>query len=134
VLVLSTGFETRCVRWLVNRGPTHDQLAPGWNMVTSSLWRSAEVAAWRASAFDRWQAAGAPHRSALPEFNLLTDPAAPHHSPFMTRPLSATRSITQIVVERRQQRAVMRYWRRRADSMIDPERPDATCELPLGFT
>lgn len=133
VLVLAAGGGARCLRWLLDRGVERSDLCEGWNMVTSSMWRPREVTEWRERAFERWLAAGAPHRGPVPELNLLADRDAPRHSPFMTRPMSATRSITRISVEPRRERAVMHYWRRRGDSMIDAERPDAVRELPLGF-
>ncbi len=131
VLVLAIPGAAHCVRWLLGCGLEISDLSSGWSMVTSSLWRPREVVAWREAAFQGWLEDGTPHRGSIPEINLLTDEAAPEHSPLMTRPLSATRSVTSIRIEGRMRRAVMRYWQRRPDRRIDAEHADAVVELPL---
>lgn len=131
MLLICAGPRARLVRWAIGEGVEHLDLETGWSCVTASLWRTDAVRAWRQRAFRQWRERGAPHNGELPELNLLEDPEAKDHSPFMTRPFSATRSVTRIRIDASARRARMSYWRRRGDSMIDVEHPDQVLAIDL---
>jgi hypothetical protein len=49
----------------------------------------------------------------------------------MTRPVSITRSLTQVELRAGEARLTMRYWRRDGESAISPSEPTAVMELEL---
>ena len=130
-LLLLTLDGGRAVHWRLDAGLEWESIPSGWNVVTSSLWRSKEVSAWRHEAFNRWCADGASRTAGIPSFNLLEVADRREWSPFMTRPFSATRSITQVRVGAGERGLTMSYWSRRGADAIDPSKPDATLDLPL---
>ena len=130
-LILLAPDEGRAVHWRLDAGLQCESLASGWSVVTSSLWRGEEVSAWRHEAFARWCADGVPRSAGVPSFNLLEVAGHREWSPFMTRPFSATRSITQVRVGAGERSLTMTYWSRRGADTIDPSKPDATLDLPL---
>ena len=101
-----------------------------WILMTSSLWNAEAVQAWRREAFEAWREAGCQRRGHLPTFHLLHEPGSDEWSPLMDREWSCTRSITQVFVDSRQQRSVLRYWARQARHGIGVV-PTAQLELPL---
>jgi hypothetical protein len=116
--------------WRLDQGIEHSTLPEGWSMVSSSFWRADEVVPWREREFAQWCDQGYPADNGLPGFNLLEAPGRREWSPFMTRPLSLTRSITQVDVPEANASIRMRYWRREGETRIDPARPTAVHELP----
>ena len=100
-------------------------------MVTSSFWRTDDVLRWRRDRFEAWRDAGATRPDGVPAFNLLEEPGRREWSPFMTRPISATRSLTDARVDLDAVRATLRWWPRVGDRVIDPSRPQGVLELPL---
>jgi hypothetical protein len=130
-LVAATLEGARALRWTLDRGLSHEALAEGWSLITSSWWRAGEVAAWRQEKFAEWLADGAPFDGPLPAFNLLAAPDAREQSPFMTRSFSGTRSVTQVELAPGLPAAAVRYWARPGEGAIDPRRPTAALELGL---
>jgi hypothetical protein len=129
VLVVATPDEGRILRWTLDRGLELEEVAEGWSLITSSWWRADEVVAWRRQRFAAWLADGAPFSGPLPAFNLVDEPGAREHSPFMTRGFSGTRSLTRVAVEPGRRRAALLYWARPGRAAIDPDRPTAALEL-----
>jgi hypothetical protein len=119
MLVVATGDEARVVRWLLGGEVEQTALGAGWQLITSSWWRPDEVAAWRQGRFDAWVANGAPFMGSLPAFNLLVEPGAEEHAPFMTRSYSGTRSLTQVELHHRRGVVHMWYWPRQGREPID---------------
>jgi len=131
VLVVLTPRQGRVLRWTLNGEVEHEALAEGWSLITSSWWRAEEVVAWRRQRYAAWLAAGAPLAGPLPAFNLIDEPEAREHSPFMTRSFSGTRSLTGVAVDRERGEAEMRYWARPGMGTIDPTRPSSSLALAL---
>lgn len=104
-------------------------LAAGWEMVSSSFWRTAEVLPWRRAQFEAWRAAGAELRDGVPTFNLLVEPGLEEWSPLVTRPMSATRSVTQVDLRPAGGELQMRYWRRSGADPIRSDRVTAAARL-----
>lgn len=109
---------------------TVTKLLEGWQLFTSSSWQSQQVCEKRQRLFDRWLAEGKPQDGSLPTLNLLSLPGDEAASPMMKRWDAATRSITQVQVERTRQRALLKWWRcdHRA---VTPDQPDAIVDLML---
>ena len=101
-----------------------------WTLVSSSFWNAAAVLAWRRDAFARWRVAGGERRGYLPSFHLLHVEGQEALTPLMDRPWSCTRSITQVLVDRRNRRNELRYWPRKAGEGV-PVEPAVTLDLPL---
>lgn len=103
------------VRWIwsgseyLKRLPCQDE----WTLVSSSLWKSDAVLAWRRKAFEQWRNAGSKRRGHLPTFHLLQAEGKEEWSPMIDREWSCTRSITQVHVDGRTRRSVLRYWPRK---------------------
>jgi hypothetical protein len=129
VLLVWTPTGSRLLRWTIGSGLSIEKVSPGWSMVTSSYFHAEAAERWRGEAFEAWLASDAPLSHGLPKFNILEDPEARELSPFMTRTVSATRSVTQIRNRPDSRTFEMRYWRRQGTAMIDPSTPDATFEL-----
>jgi hypothetical protein len=119
------------VRWRHGGSITREAVGTGWSFLTSSSWDEPDVAAWRMRAFDAWRDGGAPTTHELPALHLLAPTGEEARAPFMTRPKSATRSITMVRVEG--DRSVVRlvWWPRPESGAIEPDRPGARIELPL---
>ena len=99
-------------------------------MVSSSL--CAAGRSWPAAgAFRRVAPGGACEIEGVPGFNLLEAPGRRDYSPLMTRPVSITRSLTQVEARASSTRPTMRYWRRDGESAISPSEPTAVMELEL---
>jgi hypothetical protein len=128
LLVISSSDAIE-LRWRRSDRLLRRALDSGWTMVSSSFWRPDEVLAWRQSRFERWRDDGASHRDGVPLFNLLEEPGRRAWSPFMTRMMSATRSLTQVRVHA--ERAALHWWPREGRDPIDPTRPRSELELPL---
>jgi hypothetical protein len=103
----------------------------GWSFLTSSSWNEPDVAAWRLRAFDAWRADGAPTAHGLPALHLLAPSGEESQAPFMTRPKSATRSITMVSVDADRSLARLVWWPRPDSGTIEPDRPGALIEMPL---
>jgi hypothetical protein len=82
------------------------------DVFVSSSWKASDVAAWRRCAFAQWCKDGCPVLGGLPVFHILQPAGEAAWSPLMDRDESATRSITQILVDAVSSNAVMRYWPR----------------------
>ena len=94
------------LRWRRGAGLTREVVVPGFTFLTSSSWREPDVALWRRQAFDSWRAAaGEPETHGLPTFHVVAPAGDESSAPFMTRSESATRSITQVRVDRIARRA-----------------------------
>jgi hypothetical protein len=128
-LVVLTPAWGQLLRWRLDDGLSRRRLDEGWSLVTSSFWRTEEVEAWRHQEFLRWLEDGGDCRHGLPSFNLLEAPGRREWSPFMTRPLSITRSITQLEISSGEEPIRLRYWRRDGEADVDPAFPTATLEL-----
>jgi hypothetical protein len=131
VLVVLTPRQARVLRWTLNGAVEHETLAAGWSLITSSWWRAEEVVAWRRQRFAAWLAAGAPLAGPLPAFNLLDEPGAREHSPFMTRSFSGTRSLTRVSLDLERGEVELRYWARPGLGPIDPTRPSSSLAVAL---
>jgi len=130
-LVVATVRWGRTYSWRLGSGLSTSEIDPGWTMITSSLWRTAEVLAWRRREFESWRAAGAAEVAGVPAFNLLEQPDRRAWSPMMTRPISITRSVTQAELRSGQAWLAVRYWRRDGELPVAPARPTANERLPL---
>jgi hypothetical protein len=131
VLMVATSDSGLIVRWTLGSGVEYESVDQVWSLVTSSWWRSNEVASWRRGRFEGWLESGSPFDGLLPSFNLLEEPGEREYSPFMTRSFSGTRSVTQISLERMRSDVEMRYWAREGEGAIDPLRLTSSVELPL---
>lgn len=130
LVVVAPGWgET--LSWRLDRGVTLGWVPDGWTLVTSSLWRSREVAAWRQERFEEWRRAGAAKTAGVPAFNLLEVAGRRDWSPTMTRPVSITRSLTQAELRAGSGRITIRYWRRDGESAISAGEPTAVAALAL---
>jgi hypothetical protein len=129
--LLVWGVEAgRRITWRLDRGFGVERLPEGeWGLETSSLWRTDEVLAWRRSRFESWLREGAPRSGRLPAFNLLEDPERRAWSPFMTRPMSATRSVTLVELDAERGTAELAWWPRPGDGSIAPDAPAAALRL-----
>jgi hypothetical protein len=129
VLLLWTPSGSRLLRWTIGSELSLEGVPRGWSMVTSSYFHAEQAERWRAGAFAAWLASDAPLSHGLPDFNILEDPNARELSPFMTRTVSGTRSVTQIRSGQCAGTYEMRYWRRRGTTMIDPLTPDSVVSV-----
>lgn len=123
------------VSWRPGHGLVQRRLSAGWEMVSSSFWRTAEVLPWRRERFVAWRDAGAELVDGVPTFNLLTAPGIAEWSPLMTRPISATRSVTQIDYRPAAGELSMRYWARSGSDPIRSDRVTTAVRLttaPVG--
>ena len=91
-------------------GPLEETLhrAP-WTMLSSSFFNTDEVLAWRLRAFEAWRGQGSPMRDGVPEFNLYQPAGWEGWAPLMERDISATRSITQAVIDADAPRHILRW-------------------------
>lgn len=89
-------------RWSWDRHdpPSARDLPEGWTMHTSSSWNTQAVEAWRHRLFARWQEEEAtgrePSVNLACRFNVISNEGHREWTPLMTRPESATRSITTV--------------------------------------
>lgn len=116
--------------WLGAKFVKHTMRPDEWTFMTSSLWNTEAVLAWRSEAFETWREAGCQLRGHLPAFHLLHESGREEWSPLMDREWGCTRSITQVLVDSRERRSVLRYWTRQARHGIGVV-PTAQLELPL---
>jgi hypothetical protein len=130
-LIVVTLEEGLIVRWTLGSGVECASVDLGWSLVTSSWWRTDEVASWRGGRFEDWIQNGSHFDGQLPTFNVLQEPGTCEYSPFMTRSFSGTRSVTQISMDRKRPSIQVRYWAREGEGMIDPSQMTAHMELPL---
>lgn len=91
-----------------------------WTCLTSSFIDASDAEMWRYSMFRHWLERGAREEAGLPHFHLQRDAGRESLSPLMERDYSTTRSITQVMADRKETR--VRYW-------ADPQ-PDTNAELP----
>jgi hypothetical protein len=119
------------LRWQRGAGLTREAVLPGTTFLTSSSWREPDVADWRSRAFAAWRAAGEPVTNGLPAFHVVVAAGDEASAPFMTRPDSATRSVTQVRVDASRGVASLAWWPRRGLAMIDPAQPAASLEIEL---
>lgn len=96
--------------WFRGEGFRRKPLAAPAHMETSSGWDSAEVAEWRRNRFEEWLRSGETMPNGAPEFHFLREPGYEERSPLMLRSWSATRSVTQVVVDYSEQQMNFRYW------------------------
>jgi hypothetical protein len=80
-----------------------------WTMETSSFFDTERTLRWRAEAFAAWLEDGARHTHGLPSFHLYQPTGMDNVAPLMSRDVSCTRSITQVVVKHDSQDTVLRY-------------------------
>lgn len=86
-------------RWKGSGEFEHEELSPGWSMLTSSSWNSEEVEAERRRAFQEWiPAQNSTPANDWPSFNLQRWPGREEWSPMMSRPSSATRSLARVAI------------------------------------
>jgi len=111
-LVLITPTSTQAFEWAHGGGLAEYALASPWDMVTSSALDTAEVLTWRRERFDEWLGNGAPFKSLMPSIHLDRPAGKEGWAALMDRPISATRSITQVQLCLDEGRATMRYWPR----------------------
>ena len=130
-MVVATAAEARVLSWRPGRTLERGEIGPGWSMLTSSAWRTDEVTAWRQQEFDSWLESGARLGGELPAFNLLEAEGREMWSPMMTRPFSATRSLTLVRSSWALGRCELLYWRRENDEAVDPAAPDARLDLEV---
>jgi len=119
------------VRWRRGLGLERDAVRPGWTFLTSSSWNEPEVALWRRRAFEAWLAAGEPATHGLPALHFVVPDGEEARAPFMTRELSATRSVTQVRLDGSRGVASLVWWPRRASAPLDPAHPGASLEIEL---
>ena len=101
-----------------------------WTLVSSSLWNATAVLRWRREAFEQWRSAGCERRGHLPAFHVLQGEGKEEWSPMMDREWSCTRSITQVRVDGRKRRCVLRYWPRKTHETVAVA-PASELHLPL---
>jgi hypothetical protein len=130
-MVVAAASAARVLSWRPGQALEWGEIDPGWSMLTSSAWRTDEVTAWRQREFESWRSGGAPHAGELPAFNLLEEEGREMWSPLMTRPFSATRSLTQVRAGWARGRCELLYWRRRDEEAVDPAAPDVRLGLDI---
>lgn len=130
-LVVAASGWSQSYSWRLDGGVTMEDLADGWSMITSSLWRTDEVLPWRHREFEAWRDGGASEVDGVPAFNLLERPGRREWSPMMTRPISITRSLTQAEIRTGDAWLTLRYWRRDGELPVAPSRPTASSKLRL---
>jgi hypothetical protein len=131
VMDLERGVE---LRWRRCEELVRQPMAAGWTMASSSFLRPDEILPWRRDRFTDWVAVGAPTTAGIPDFNLLEEPGCRDRSPFMTRPYSATRSVTQAVVDGARSEVALRWWPRSGDGPVRADHPETTMSLGLVAT
>lgn len=130
-LLIASKDGGEIVRWRHGGELTREDVGTGWSFLTSSSWNEPEVAAWRWRAFEAWRASGEPAEHGVPTLHLHAPAGEEASAPFMTRPKSATRSITQVRVDAARQLAELIWWPRPAAGTIEPARPAAAFGLPM---
>jgi hypothetical protein len=130
-LVVAGADGGEIVRWRHGGSITREPLGTGWSFFTSSSWNEPDVAAWRLRAFEAWRAQGEPTVDGLPTVHLAAPPGEEASAPFMTRPKSATRSITMVSVDAGRSVARLSWWPRPTTGAVDPGRPGALLEMAL---
>jgi len=120
------------VRWRHGGGLEREEVGLGWSFLTSSSWDEPEVAVSRRRVFDAWRASGEPMRSGLPALHLSAPTGEEASAPFMTRELSATRSVTQVRVDLDRAVATLTWWPRKGSDAVDPDAPGAISTLAIG--
>lgn len=131
ILMVITCEKGLIVSWTLGSGVEYEPVDEGWSLVTSSWWRTDEVTSWRRGRFEDWLVRGSRFDGLIPTFNLLEEPGRRKYSPFMTRPHSGTRSVTQISMDRKRPSIQVRYWTREGEGKIDPSRMTSHAELLL---
>ena len=81
-----------------------------WTLLSSSSWRTDKVIRWRELVFEQWRRDGENYRDGVPEFHLFQPAEQEQWAPFMERPNTHTRSITQSRICPDRDLALMRYW------------------------
>lgn len=105
-------------------------LSGEWVMESSSSLDAARVLPYRERLFETWIQEGARFEFDLPSFHLQQVEGRAEWSPFMSRELSSTRSITQARVEIARGILALRYWSNpEANSLAPP--PTSVFHLPL---
>ena len=120
------------VRWRHGGELTREEVGLGWSFLTSSSWDEPEVAASRRRAFDAWRASGEVMIAGMPALHLSVPPGEEARAAFMTREMSANRSVTQDRVEFARRLATLTWWPRSGSSVVDPSAPAAVSTLPIG--
>lgn len=108
-LLLACKSEAARIDWNGARLSRRALAAP-YALVTSSSWRTEAVLAWRRRAFAEWRTAADHDERGIPTLHLLAPEGRAEWAPLMSREKSATRSITQAVLDFRKRRADVRYW------------------------
>ena len=130
-LLVATVHGGEIVRWRHGGRLSREPVGTGWSFLTSSSWNEPEVATRRREAFEAWRERGAPTTHGLPALHLLAPPGQEDSAPFMTRPKSATRSISLVRVDDERALAQLIWWPRSGSHPIEADRPGARLELPL---
>lgn len=109
-LLVMSWHGTTTYEWLRQGSPLIQEVSEEWMIRSSSGWDTEEVSAWREERLAEWREGGCESYGTLPAFHILDDPDDPGHAPLMKREWSATRSITQALVDYSQGGVDMRYW------------------------
>lgn len=109
-LLVMSWHGTTTYEWLRQGAPLIREVKEEWMIRSSAGWDSEEVGLWREDRLAQWQNDGCEHYGTLPAFHILQDPEHLDFSPLMKRDWSATRSITQALVDYAQGGVDMRYW------------------------
>jgi len=72
-----------------------------WYMTTSSSWNSEEVVRWRHVEFRKWCAQNEKFQGGVPSYNMYSEKGKEEWSPFVERAKTHTKSITQILCNKR---------------------------------
>lgn len=127
-LLVASPEQTVCLSWLRRGKLEIESIDSEWYIRSSSGWDSEDVARWREEEFDRWLETGHKTVSGLPKFHLLQVEGEEDRSPLMRRDWSATRSVTQVLVNPAEGEVEMRYW---PNPTPDSERPASRLSIPI---
>lgn len=130
-LLVASPKRVKSIAWLGQGRLYAEDLRGEWIIRSSSGWDSMETIEWREARFADWLAGGGRMRDTLPTFHLLQVSGEEDKSPLMKRDWSNTRSVTQVLVDVREQVVEMRYW---PNPTPDSHEPAALFSLPLVWT
>lgn len=99
-----------CLTWYARGDLSVEHIDDEWYIRSSSGWDTEEVTNWRTQRFRQWRENGCDTIGSLPTFHVLRVEGEEEKSPLMLRSWSATRSITQVELDRKKRRVKMRYW------------------------
>ena len=126
-LVIASMDAWHAFEWAYGDGIAEFSLEPPNALLTSSAMDTAEVLPWRRERYEAWLANGAPFQGHLPAIHLDHPEGKADWATLMDRPISATRSITQVEIT--PAATTMRYWPRE-EGQLDFGEP--AVEMALG--